>query len=870
MPVLDFNDWPPAIVKDPPNPNGRAAQESRKPFDRLMPFHRIAVPDAQIILPQVRPDRNNPPKGFVPQPKIISGDGYSVGARSTHDYDGKFGEDLAKDLGDIVQNVLPPLRAANLVAQGVARGLGVLANLAGQKGAANFLDNVDPLKDLLGLAGNAIDGLLVDSFVRSVPAWVSVFDDTLHPKIQIHELDGILIRSRQRHDPVPFWQWHRWYDWHFAVCPSPIFSEMVGFGNTHRNDENALGVPKGSNLVNYYEEGQPVGVTDIANAVVECEWDLGGIGLRTMDAHKDQKGADITESRFPVFFDQVSPRKVHDRCWPQAGMFFWAIGRSVYDCSHATANNGRRVAKKDRKPQGESFPEKERLERGVHLNQLHPLKAIATARWEAFKFAENPAPVPAIQFMFYANTHLSSAGFFDKKQPGASAFSPLNDQDYEFIVDLPPSVLAPRGEYPVGRAPEFPLNTLVLAKRLLVHVDFAPFIDVAGNASLEPGVMEDADDREKNELTAATGPNPKVQFVTPKPGEEARQVTVTVPLKTTSAANNSYGMILSMGWADPSASQAARVKKVTVKIASVEPTGGTHDTTGSGEWNLNVAVNGRWFNFRFLVKDSSRVFLGPNPGPDEAKAGPAPEVELLLATDDPILVSAHGMEEDPLDDVIRKAPEFVGRPRPQKKAPELPSPPTDLDTNKLDEFQQKLAEFKKSVFERLKVLDDRLLRDATTVKVPTGKPTAQNPVPPTTDVSIPMGGDEIEWDKHIDTDDVTTASRTARAMFLRMAIGNQLDGNDPLGILDPNVPDPTHQKPPVARVNDRTDAPNPLLVSEVTVAANQVSPGVFVKKCQQTAYDTSVVGRMGTVAYDPKKIDYVLFYEVKVEDLPKG
>jgi len=832
MAQLDFKGWPSDQQKD------------LKPVDRLMPFHRIRVPAPHIILP-VGPTPQNPNAPI--RERVISGDGYSVGARSTKDYDAKFGEDLGKELADVVENIVKPLQAIGAVSKGVSKALAALIRLIpGQtsKQVADVIDDFDPTVELFKFIGRNIDALLVDSLVRSVPAWVPTFDDTLHPKIQILEVDGILIRSHQRIDSLPFWQWHRWYDWHFAVCPSPIFSEIVGFGNTHRDDDNSLGAPAGSNLTNYHKEGLPIGATVSANAIADCEWDIGALGVRTAAA---SPGLD-NEDRFPVFFDQLRPRVKHDWCWPMAGMFFWAIGRSVYDCSHATRNNGSRVARKDRKAQGTRFTEAERLERGVHLNQLRPLKAIATARWEAFQFKENPKPAPAIQFMFYANVHLSSAGFFDKDNDHRPGFDPLGTEDYEFIVDLPPPVVTSKSEYPVGHTPDFALNTLVLQPRIVVNADFAPFQkDGAGGTA--DGVVEDSDDRDANELTVAKGPVPVVELFGSAPNEPPRQALVRIPLKgAVSADLNAYGVLLSIGWLDPDGISASKVKKVTVRLKSLQP---ASPDTGE-EWNINAGVNGRWFNFRFKIeKGNNRIDL------EKISSGPI-QVDMFLAVEDQILVAAHGFEEDPFDDLIRLKPEFPSsEKRPAKKAPALPKPADVLDD------PGKLQKFKTDALERRKVLSDRILRDSQEVNVPSGKPDKSGNVP-TTKVVVPMVGDEIEWNDAVDTDDNHRASLTARAMFLRFAIGNLFDANDLLGMLDPNQPDPAHKDPPSPRSQDSTDTPNPLVVGDVL---KEVGSGK-TKQCQVSAYKSEVVGRMGTMAYDPQKLDYTLFNEVTDEDLP--
>ena len=850
--TFDFSQWPGALRRRPPGiPPDKAPQEDRKPFDPLMPFHRIRVPDKQII-----------PTQPVAAQKVITGDGYGAGARSTHDYDGKFGEDLGKELAELVEKILPPLQLANLVAKGVSRVLGFLIRpIPGLGKVADFLDNVDPLRDLFGAIGNLIDSVFIESTVRSVPAWVPTFDEDKASDKQLQEIDGILIRSHQRYDALPFWQWHRWYDWRFAVAPSPLFSELVGFGNTHRDDDNKLGDP-GEERKNYNKEGLPPGVIS-ADAIAECEWDLGVIGVRERQ-RKKANGDPYPSDRFPLFFDELSPRKPHDWCWPMAGMFFWAIGRSVYDGTRATANDGRRTPKAQREAiPGSSLSEAQRLSRGVHINQLHPLKAIATARWEAFKFKENQQHVPAIQFMFYGNTHLSSGGFFGKENPVRSGFPPLNDQDYEFVIDLPVPPDVEKPEYSIGHTPEFALNTLVLRPRLLIDANFEPFM----TGGFEGGVVDDAKTRESNQLLMQRGPKPIVELFGLEPGKPPRQAKITIPLKSMSD-NNAYGVLLSLGWADPTASLAKQVKKVTVRLVAVQPADPSLHETGDGEWNMNVGVNGRWFQFRFEVLNKDLINL------DKVAGGPV-EIVMHLATNDFVMVSVHGCEEDGADDLLRLPPEFPGgQERPPKEAPTLEQPNGPLDS------ADKIIKFKTDTLKRMGTLfKDRLLRHAASVTAPSAAPTLEQPVPPTVTVSIPMVGREVEWNDtknangeevkaDIDTDDNHAASLTARAIFLRLALSNLFEANSPLGLIDAKVPDPARASPDrninPLRSQDSTDSPNPLVVQDIL---NEVGPGVF-KKCQLSAYHTTLVGRMHTLAYHPNKLDYTFFYEVKVEDLP--
>lgn len=834
---FDFSDWPPS--KGAGEPDKPAPQEHRKPFDRLMPFHRIRVPGNQIILPLMNPVNTVPTRA-------ITGDGYSRGARSTKDYDAKFGEDLGKELANIVENVFPPLKAIGAIS---AAGGTLLAEFLRAIGAggkvADTLDGFDPIVALFQFLGRNVDAVMIDTFIRANPAWVPVFSPKSKGDFRFMEVDGILIRSHQRYDSIPFWQWHRWYDWRFAVAVSPLFSEMVGFGNSQREEDNDLGDPGG--LQNYNRDGLPLGALT-TSVIAECEWDIGAIGMR---GGPDKKGG---PDRFPAFFDELDPRVSHDWCWPQAGMFFWAIGRSVYDCTRATADNANRTPSNQQTVAGgAAFSEEERKQRGVHINQLHPLKAIATARWEAFQFDENPRPVPAIQFMFYANTHLSSAGFFKPGEPSKPDFTPIGDQNYEFIIDLPPPVVTPKSEYAIGHTPDFALNTLVLRPRLVVHAEFARFSE--GTASTPAGgVMEDDDDRTRNELLAAKAPKPIVQPILGKEGEPPRQALVTIPLKGAVAEqHNVYGVLLSIGWLDPDALSAPNVRKVTVRLKSVQPAAPDSDA----EWNLNVAVNGRWFNFRFDAGASG------NPRIDlEKVAGGPVQVEMLLALDDFVMVSAHGMEEDGFDDTIRLAPEFpFGVKRPPREPPVMPSPSEILND------PSKLAKFTADVTARLGVLKDRLLRHHADVTVPTGTPNPSTGETPTTTIAMPMVGREVEWSRDIDTDDNHVASLTARAMFVRMAMSNFFDANDVLGMLDPLMPDPGRKdrRNTIARSNDGTDTRNPLVVSEIEKEAGL---GNF-KRCQLSAYATTIVGRMNTMAFDPGKLDYTLHYEVKVEELPE-
>lgn len=817
MAKIDFTQWP--TVQTPP----------RKPFDRLMPFHRIRVPVNQIVL------------STSDGSKIINGDGYAMGARSTKDYDGNFGKEIGEDLAELLEGIFPVLLLGKALTKALAALLGKIPGLGK---VAEDIDKIDPLKIILGKLGAGVDSLLIDTFVHSIPAWVPTTDD--QTKVFL-EVDGILIRSHQRINSIPFAQWHRWYDWRFAICASPIFIPMVGFGSKNRDNDNTLGLPDGVALTNYLKEGLPTASTISADVIVECEWDIGAIGMRETAGDRPKFG---NKDRMPAFFDEIQPRVKHDWCWPMTGMFFWAIGRSVYDCAHSSADGGRR-AKGAKKPStlNSRFDDKKLLDQGVHINQIHPPKAIATARWEAHQFPENPQPVPALQFMFYANAHLSSAGFFDPKDPGKPPFTPLNDQDYDFIIDLPPAVVTAKSEYPVGHTPDFAGNTLVLLPRLVVDPQFKSF---APGQPPSDGIMEDAADRRANPLKIATdGPKPIVALIGGKPGEPPKQAVIRIPLTQLAADRNAYGVLVSVGWFDPDAIQATKVKKVTVRLIAVQPD--LQNLDSDDNWNLNIGVNGRWFNFRFRAKESDTLGMVHL---ENVTGGQFVKVDMELSEDDFIMVSAHGFEEDPLDDVMRLKPEFTDGPRPAKKAPQLQKPGQPLTP-------AQILQFKKDSIERTKVFSDRILRNSTTVDIPTGTPDAKGKVPSKA-VTVPFIGDEIEWDKHIDTDDNAIASLTGRAMFLRLAVGNRFDANDLLGMLDANMADPLFTNPFARRRADGTDTANPLVVSDVVKEVGIGKP----KLCRVTAYKSTVIGRTEAMAYDPNKVDYTLHYEVIVDDLP--
>ena len=269
-----------------------------------------------------------------------------------------------------------------------------------------------------------------------------------------------------------------------------------------------------------------------------------------------------------------------------AGQNVWITGRWIYDCGHERGN--------------------------LFKTELHPCKAVASARWEAVKFEEHDHCCPAIQFMFFACRH---GGYLD--------FQTLNNLNYEFIVDLPEHQ-EEAFEFPIGHSPDFPMNTLLVRPRLLMKCDYEPFNNAFGK--LAPKGMAD----------------PQVELLPPsKPGKLPSQAKVIIPLQTLDSSIDSYGVVLSLGWYDPAREQRKRVKKVIVSFNSFEPHEDHDPTSRHSELQIKFGANGRWFAFYEdeLLAETRSLGLGK-------------QVVLYLSEDQYIAVNCHGMENDPVGDVM--------------------------------------------------------------------------------------------------------------------------------------------------------------------------------------------------------------------------
>jgi hypothetical protein len=419
------------------------------------------------------------------------------------------------------------------------------------------------------------------------PSWVRVRGATEADSEQ--ELYGQLLRSFQTWTDAPPFQWHRWYDWNFHVLPEEPFAFLSGEGNHPVGRERKKS-----------EGGREVPVRDEWNVVrpftgegspMECEWDTGS----------------FSRPQRPGGMFQPSSDPDHDWAWPMTGDYVWVRGRWIYDGGHEfLESGGKRTCR----------------------SELHPCKAVAGARWEAFKFREQDHYVPAIQFMFFTSRF---GGYHD-----FASLKPLTGGDYEFIVDLPdaPSMAAPPA-VAIGHTSDFPFNTIALRPpELLIDFNFKPFFKTARGAP--PFASPDAppeDLKPRVELLPASGSDPRLQ----------RQVKITIPIEKIAATGAGfYGVIVSLGWRDDKKEQARQVKKCTFRFENLHK-GKIDRDTFAEEWRLKACVNGRWRQWDLESVRNNKDF-------DLTKQHPG-HIVFYLHEDDVIRISSHGAELDLVDDV---------------------------------------------------------------------------------------------------------------------------------------------------------------------------------------------------------------------------
>jgi hypothetical protein len=416
-------------------------------------------------------------------------------------------------------------------------------------------------------ANNLLDSVVTSELLRLTPSWTQTLDD---PE---HELQGILVRSFQTWTDAPPFQWHRFYDWNFHVIPEANYDWLRGVGNGAGGDDKPFDFDPG------FFSRKRRSVRTVPGPVMECEWDTGAIG---------------TFRPGPMFHA--------DWAWPLTHQRIWMVGNSIYDGGHET--------------------------HGTNLcrSELHPVKAMATARWEAFAFKENnegkedgKIHTPAIQFMFFASKF---GGWFDHKD-----IKPKGGKLYEFIVDLPLAPIA-KGPHPIGSTPDVAVNTIMLRKlELLKHFDKKRFSNAKGSAADADPIVE--------LIPLADGADPT-----------KRQAKITIPANA--LTGDFYGVLVSLGWRDPTGEQAGRVKKVTVEFKNLHKGQIDHDTFKE-EWRFKAAVNGRWFQWEF-----NGVSNGSNHDLSKDQTFSPTKVVMFLDEDDFVQFSSHGAELDLVDDVYQR------------------------------------------------------------------------------------------------------------------------------------------------------------------------------------------------------------------------
>jgi len=441
-------------------------------------------------------------------------------------------------------------------------------------------------------AGSGID-LIRRQLIRTVPAWVK----TAHPSDDLQtnertaeqEIYGQLKRSFQTWTDAPPFQWHRWYDWNFHIEAAKEFDWLRGAGNIK-------GEPDPDEKPSENQRKFPM-VDAVRGDVMECEWDVGAFGPKPG----------------PMFNDRDRGQTSVDWVWPMAGDFVWLVGRSIYDGGHEDTQK-------------------------LCRSELHPCKAMATARREAFAFPAVGHAVAATQFSFFASVH---GGVVDFK-----TLKPKDGKNYEFLVDLPvrPHAFQPL-QHPVGATSDFPFNRIALRHvEPIFHLDFSRHTTAFGK-----------------HLTAEQlrATPPEITFERPKDeaDETKWQARIKIPIVDLIKKHgefDTYGVVISLGWPDPTGDEGRKVKKVQVNFRDLLP----HAFKPNSQiWRFKVGVNGRWFHWE--REDVMKVtFIHKPKGPPEIVVRPVPiplsmdtPLTLFLHEDDVVRVSTHGAILGPVDGV---------------------------------------------------------------------------------------------------------------------------------------------------------------------------------------------------------------------------
>jgi len=486
------------------------------------------------------------------------GRGYDCGCRSPNDYR------QSALFDSVVDAVFEGMKSAiNAQVPGSRDAYERFRQYVRQQTGSDFED------DLKRWLANTVEGVFFRQYLKYVPSWAPVnrvgygpqfVQEGAHNVVNGREaeveVEGRLTRSYLTRHHRPYTQWSNFYHWSFQVRPDRGFKHLIGRGDVNTPGERAE--------LNDADAGDRAPAVELylsssLNSSFECLLDVGAISKPPGDHDPVQL------LHYPsILFDGTWP------FWPQSGDWFWAAGRYVYDCTHATS------------------PEKQGRDAGLHPTLINPTKAFAVARYEAFQFERDGDWVPATRFLFFA-TRKGGYWNFDGDIK-------VTDHDYEFLVDLPP-LSDDLGEFSIGRTPEFDWNTIVVRPRLLKAIEFAPF--GAGADSTLKWWKRD----------------PIVQLMRPAPGKLPRTLRVKVPMSEMTDAD-AYAFVLTCGWYDPA--QAARVRKVAVQMPEFTMLGERKNL------RLNVCINGRWLFYNpgenpsrpTNTNLSDNLQTPPHPGPD--------------------------------------------------------------------------------------------------------------------------------------------------------------------------------------------------------------------------------------------------------------
>jgi hypothetical protein len=652
-----------------------------------------------------------------------------------------------------------------------------------------------------------VDFEIFEKAIGLVPAWARTLgpatNDLAAETAAEHELYGRMERSFQTWTDAPGFQWHRWYDWNLHVQPAPEFDWLRGRGN--RVELDKPGVKKGE-----------IGLDAFIEDTMECEWDTGSFGARPGAMYTDlNKG--LTSSWI----------------WPMTGDWVWVVGRSIYDGGHEFEDK--------KNPGGQP----------LCRSELHPCKAVANVRREAFQFPGTGRHVPAMQFAFFASRH---GGYVD-----APSLAPAGGgKDYEFLVDLPlmPDEFQPMS-LAVGKTPDFPFNRVGLRRpEPIFHVDFTPYANAFGvldNAALRKDFR------------------PKVKFEVPdasKPREV--QARITIPLTALAAKRPkvmSYGVVVSLGWPDPFQTQAKTVKRCTVQIKEVLP---VQALEGADEWRMKFCINNRWFH----LEQKEVLDEVTDKKPTKITVMTAP-ITLFLHEDDHVRVHSHGMELELMDGFYFKSDDdrTVKFNRIQVFAEAqrtFEDPGTALKGDTLSDVGAFIAALPLAVLETI----ESIPLVGTIVQAVEGLLAALKGLfgvgLSPTELLGKIGERAAIWKEHIDIQPPRTGARSfvvqrviARNAALMMAETFKVE-NSPLAMCDPGHGFPEENKF------------NPLPVKEAAGSKDFTLKGVALKEDEKLAELFERVRTDGLATFEKggknrKFLRYELNYTVDVQDqIPKG